>query len=71
MYQFKAILKSNREVIAEGHTIDDIEESILHFRRQSKKGIHTRSNEDIEIYKIYRNQKEGEYHSKEELVKIV
>lgn len=71
MYQYRAILKSNQEIIAEGHTIEEVEHQVCAFRRQAKKGIHTRDNENVEIYKVLRNQKEGEHHSKEELIKII
>lgn len=71
MFQYKAILKSTKEVIAQGHSIDDIEHQILSYRRRQKKGEHTRSNENIEIFHVQRNQKEGSKKIKEELIKIV
>ncbi len=65
MYQYKAILKSNREVIAEDHTVDGIENKVLNFRRKAKKGLHTRENEPVEIIHVYRNGK------KQKLIKII
>ena len=65
MYQYKAILKSSKKVVAENHTIDSIENDILHFRRQQKKGIHTQGNEPIEIFHVHRDDK------KEKLIKII
>ena len=65
MYQYKAILKSTKETVAEGHTVQDVENQIVHFKRQQKRGEHTDMNVPVEIFHIYRN---GE---KEELVKII
>ena len=42
MYQYKAILKSTREVVAEGHSLEDLEKQIKHFKREQKRNIHTR-----------------------------
>ncbi|WGI36279.1 MAG6790 family protein [Mesomycoplasma lagogenitalium] len=71
MYQYKAVLKSNKKVIAQGHSLEDIEKDIKHFIRQQKKGIHTESNVPIEIYHIYRDKTSGSETSKEKLVKII
>ncbi|AAT28074.1 MAG6790 family protein [[Mycoplasma] mobile] len=71
MYQYKAVLKSTQEIIAEGHTVEDIEHQIVAFRRAAKKGDHTRSNEQVQIIHVKRAQKEGANLAKEEVVKIV
>ncbi len=69
MYQYKAVLKSNRKVIAKGHTIEDVEKEIVGFRRGHKHGIHTDSNVKIEIIHVQRDQKEG--IGKDVLIKVV
>lgn len=71
MYQYKAILKSTKQKIAEGHSIEDIEKQVVHFRREQKYGIHTRKNEPIEIIHLHRNKTIGVGHSKEEIIKII
>ncbi|MGL5521760.1 MAG: MAG6790 family protein [Metamycoplasmataceae bacterium] len=71
MYQYKAILVSSREVIAEGHSVQDVENAIKTFRRGQKRGEHTSENEKIEILHIFRNQKEGKTNIKEEIIKVV
>lgn len=71
MFQYKAILKSTKEVIAEGHSVDDVEKQVITYRRGQKRGEHTRSNENIEIIHVHRNKKEGTQHVKEELIKII
>lgn len=65
MYQYKAILKSNKKIVAQDHTIEGIENKILHYRRKAKKGFHTRENEPVEIFHVFRNGK------KQKLIKIV
>lgn len=65
MYQYKAILKSTKEVIAQNHTIDKLENDIKHFKREQKKGVHTRANDSIEIFHVHRDD------GKEELIKII
>ncbi|UWD33906.1 MAG6790 family protein [Mesomycoplasma molare] len=71
MYQYKAVLKSTKEIIAKGHTLEDIEKEIVHFIREQKKGIHTNSNVPIEVYHIQRNKTDGTNLSKEKLVKTI
>ena len=65
MYQYKGLLKSSREIVAEGHTVEDIEHEVLHFRREQKKAIHTKGNEPVEVVHVFRD---GE---KEKLIKII
>lgn len=65
MYQYKAILKSNRKIIAQDHSVEGFENKILNFRRKAKKGFHTRENEPVEIFHVFRDGK------KEKLIKIV
>ena len=69
MYQYKAVLKSTQEVIAEGHSVDDIEKSVLAFRRQQKKNEHTEMNVPVEIIHVKKNIEQNK--NKEELVKII
>ncbi|CAM9096784.1 MAG6790 family protein [Mycoplasma marinum] len=69
MYQYKAVLKSTKEIIAQGHTLEDIEKEVVGFRRGHKHGIHTDSNVQIEIFHILRDQKEG--NGKDRLIKVV
>lgn len=71
MYQYKGILKSTQEVIAEGHTLEDVEHQIVTFRRGQKKGEHTRANEQIQIVHVKRSQKEGSFLAKEDIIKVV
>ena len=65
MFQYRAILKSNKEVICEGHTLQDLEKKITHWKRLAKKGVHTRSNEAIEIMHVRRDE------DKEILLKVI
>lgn len=65
MYQYKAILKSTREVIAENHTIEDLEKDIKHFKRGQKHGEHTRENDLIEVFHVFRDG------SKDKLIKTI
>lgn len=69
MYQYKAVLKSTQEVIAEGHSVDDIEKAVLGFRRQQKKNEHTEMNVPVEIIHVKKNVEQNK--NKEELVKII
>ncbi len=69
MYQYKATLKSNKEVIAQGHSIEDIEKQILHFKREQKHGLHTNMNNQIEIFHVKRDQLHGD--GKDVLIKTV
>ncbi len=69
MYQFKARLKSSLEVVAEGHSIEDIENQIKRFRRSQKRGEHTKMNEPIEIIHVFRELKRNQ--GKEVILKIV
>ncbi|PAF54693.1 MAG6790 family protein [Mycoplasmopsis agassizii] len=71
MYQYKAILKSTKEVVAEGHSVKDVENDIKAYRRAQKKGEHTKGQELIEIYHVFREKTEGEDNSKKELIKTV
>lgn len=71
MFQYKAILKSSKEIVAQGHSVEEVEHQIVSYRRGQKRGEHTRANENIEIYHIQRNQKEGNLRVKEELIKVV
>lgn len=65
MYQYKAILKSTQEVIAENHSVDQLLADIKHFKREQKHGEHTRSGDSIEIFHVHRDG------SKKELIKVV
>ncbi len=69
MYQYKGVLKSTREIVAEGHTIEDIEKDVIKFRRGQKREEHTEGNVGIEIIHVKRDQKTG--HGKEVLIKII
>ncbi|CAC13348.1 unknown; predicted coding region [Mycoplasmopsis pulmonis] len=71
MYQYKAILKSTREVVAEGHTIEDVEKSVKTYRRGQKRNQHTSAHVGVEIIHVLRDKKEGADHSKEKLIKII
>ncbi len=69
MYQYKAVLKSTKETIANGHSIDDIEKQIIHFKREQKHGLHTNMNDKIEIFHVKRDQLHGD--GKDVLIKTV
>ncbi|APJ38385.1 MAG6790 family protein [Mycoplasmopsis pullorum] len=71
MYKYKAKLISNGEIIAQANNLEDLEGLIKGFRRGQKYGVHTRSNEKIEIIHTERNNLEGKRKSKEEILKIV
>lgn len=71
MYQYKAILRSSQEVVAHGHTIEDVEKQIVHFKRQQKKGVHTNQNNPIDIFHVERNKTSGSHKSKHILVKSI
>ena len=65
MYQYKAVLKSSKEVVAQNHTIEQLMHDIKHFKREQKHGVHTQGNELIEIFHVHRDT------GKEEFVKVV
>jgi len=69
MYQYKAVLKSTKEVIAEGHSVEDIEHAVLHYRRQQKNNSHTEMNVPVEVIHVKHNVEKN--INKEELVKII
>ena len=69
MYQYKAQLKRNKEVIAQGHSVEDIEKQIVHYKREQKKGIHTNMNNEIEIIHVLRDQVHGD--KKEKIIKVI
>ena len=69
MYQYKAVLKRSKEIIAEGHSIEDIEKQIVHFKREQKHGFHTNMNNEIEIFHVRRDQLHGD--KKNDLIKVV
>ena len=69
MYQYKAILKSSREVIAEGHNVEDIEHKVKRFKREQKKGLHTKGNDVIEV--IHNKIDHVSGNTKEEIIKIL
>lgn len=71
MYQFRAVLRSTNEIISEGHTIDDVEKDIVHFKRQQKHNAHTRGNEKIVIYHMKRHKVFGFKRPAKKLVKIM
>ncbi|WP_027334210.1 MAG6790 family protein [Mycoplasma elephantis] len=71
MYQYKAVLNSNQEIIAEAHSIEDIEKQIKRFKREQKQNLHTRGNDTISIYHVNRKTAEGNNNEKEKLVKVV
>ncbi|MCK5867131.1 MAG: hypothetical protein KAG14_01905 [Mycoplasmataceae bacterium] len=69
MYQYKAVLKSSKKVIAEGHSVEDVEHKVKHFKREQKKGLHTKGNDVIEIIHNKINHISG--NKKEELIKVI
>ena len=69
MYQYKAVLLKKKEVIAQGHTVEDVEKQIIHFKREQKYGLHTDMNNQIQIIHVKRDQVHGT--GKEEVIKIV
>ena len=69
MYQYIARLESTKEVIYEGHTIQEVENHCLTYRRQQKKGSHTNMNIPIEIIHVKRDQLTG--LKKEEVLKKI
>lgn len=71
MYQYKAVLRSNKKFITEGHTLADIEAGIKHYRRGQKHGEHTHGNDQIEIFHIKRNKVWGKRNAKAVLIKVV
>ncbi len=66
MYQYKAVLTSNKEILTKDHTIEDIEKFVVGWRRKNP----SKSNENIEIIHVFRSNKLT-WRSKEELVKII
>lgn len=70
MYQYKAVLVSSKEVITEGHTLEEIEHALIAYRRQAKKGVHPHTNDQIKIVHVRRNKLWGR-KSTEEIIKIV
>lgn len=71
MYQYKAILNTTKEVIAEAHSVDDLEKDIIRFKRAQKRDEHTRSNDKINVYHVTRKTAEGKNQVKETLIKTI
>ncbi|WP_406613966.1 MAG6790 family protein [Mycoplasma corogypsi] len=71
MYKYYAKLLSSGEVVAQAHTLEDLEGKIKSFRRGQKHGEHTQGNEKIEIIHVEQNHLEGKKASKEVKVKVV
>lgn len=71
MFQYKAILRSNGALVAEGHTITDVSHQVKAFRRMQRKGEHTSSNVPIDIFHVKRNKLFGRGKCKEELIKVI
>lgn len=69
MYQYKAVLKHNKKLIAEGHTVQEIEKLIVRFKREQKYGIHTNANNQIAIIHVLRDKIRGKWQEK--IIKIV
>lgn len=66
MYQYKAVLTSDKQVLTKEHTIEDIEKFVVGWRRKNS----SKSNENIEIIHVFRINKLS-WKTKEELVKII
>lgn len=66
MFQYKAVLSSNKQIITQDHTIDDIEKFVIGWRRKNI----DQSNEKIEIIHVFRTNKLS-WKNKEELIKII
>lgn len=71
MFQYKALLKGSKELIAEGHTVENVENQVLHYRRQQKKGEHTNMNNPVEIIHVQRTHLNDHRQEKEVLIKII
>lgn len=71
MYQYKAILQKSNKVIAEAHSVEDVEKLIVRFKREQKRNLHTRGNEKINIFHVTRKTAEGQNQTKETLIKVV
>ena len=69
MYQYKAVLKHSKQIIAEGHSLEDVENQIVHFKRGQKYGRHTNMNNEITIIHNLRDKVSGKY--KEKIIKVV
>ena len=69
MYQYKAILRSTREVVTEGHDLEDVLSGVKTFRRGEKNGEHTNSNIPIDIYHVKRDKVSG--HHNDVLLKTI
>ena len=69
MFQYKAVLQKGKKIIAEGHSIEDLEKQIVHFKRQQKYNEHTNMNNKIKIYHCFRD--EGKGKRKEKLIKVI
>ena len=59
MFQYKAVLRSNKNVISEGHDVVDVIHGAKSYRRGEKKGEHTNSNVPIDIYHVKRDKVSG------------
>ncbi|SJZ59075.1 MAG6790 family protein [Mycoplasmopsis verecunda] len=71
MYKYKAKLVANGEVVAQANTIEELEGLIKGYRRGQKYGVHTKSNEKIEIISVERDHLRGKEASKEVKIKVV
>lgn len=61
MFQYKAILRTNKETISEGHDLEDVLNGIKSFRRGQKHGEHTLSNVPIDVYHVKREKVSGRH----------
>jgi hypothetical protein len=57
MFQYKAILRSDKRVISEGHDLEDVINGVKSFRRGEKHGEHTSSNVPVDVYHVKRKDK--------------
>ena len=61
MFQYKAILRSNKQIVSEGHNIEEVIHGVRSFRRGEKNGDHTSSNVPVDIYHVKREKNSGNH----------
>ena len=61
MFQYKAVLRSSKKVISEGHDVEDVLHGVKNFRRGQKYGIHTDSNVPVDIFHVKRDKVSGKH----------
>jgi len=61
MFQYKAILRTSKETVSEGHDLEDVLHGVITFRRGQKHGEHTLGNVPVDVYHVKRDKVSGRH----------